>query len=104
MRLLTTRAVLAPYGIEPLTNREAWRIGESFFEDARIAYAREPEGIEERWRSLALGDSASPKLWMDAWLAAFALCSRFQLVTIDKGFKKFEGLDALILDGNSGGK
>mgnify|MGYP002628159697 CR=1 FL=1 len=97
MRLLTTEAVLAPYGIPALTNRAAWEIGEQFLADDRIAFAPEPDGVEAMWKAWAGRDMASPKLWMDAWLAAFALQSRFQLVTIDKGFAKFEGLNAHIL-------
>ena len=102
MRLLTTEAVLAPYGIAALSNRAAWEIGERFLADDRIAFVREPNGVEEQWRAWAARDMASPKLWMDAWLAAFAQRSGFQLVTIDKGFTQFEGLDAKILRLDSG--
>ena len=34
---------------------------------------------------------------MDAYLAAFALTSRFQMVTTDKAFKQFKGLRTQIL-------
>ena len=40
---------------------------------------------------------ASPKLWMDAYLAAFTVAGGYQLVTTDKGFKQFKGLDILVL-------
>ena len=36
LRLLTTRAVLAPYGIPPLTNKAAWSAFEGFRADQRI--------------------------------------------------------------------
>ena len=97
LRLLTTRAVLAPFGIEPLTNREAWHIEARLLADDRIAFAEEPAGVEEQWKSWADRTVASPKLWMDAWLAAFAHQSGFQLVTIDKAFAQFAGLNARIL-------
>ena len=98
LRLLTNPAVLAPYGNRPLTNREAWAVYEAFQEDDRIgSLAQEPAGIEPLWRELAVRDSASPKLWMDAYLAAFAVASGSLLVTTDSGFAQFDGLRPLIL-------
>ena len=97
VRLLTTAEVLACYGIPPLTNREAWTVVERFMEDDRIAFANEPVGVEDVWKSLAVADTNSPKLWMDAWLAAFAFCAGFQMITIDKAFTQFKGLDLLVI-------
>jgi predicted nucleic acid-binding protein len=65
--------------------------------DERIAFANEPAGVEEAWKTLALRDTNSPKLWMDAWLAAFALCSGFQMITTDKAFSQFKGLELLVV-------
>jgi predicted nucleic acid-binding protein len=39
----------------------------------------------------------SPKLWMDAYLAAFALQSGHRLVTTDRDFRQFKGLDLFLL-------
>ncbi len=97
LRLLTTSAVFSPYGIPPLGNNAAWSAYEGFVADERIAWAEEPPGLEPHWKKLAEGSKASPKLWMDAYLAAFAIASRQQLATTDKAFKKFKGLDLLIL-------
>ena len=97
LRLLTTRAVLAPYGIPPLSNKAAWSAYEGFLADERIAWAEEPRGLESSWKRLAGGSQASPKLWMDAYLAAFAMSGGYQLVTTDKAFKQFKGLDLLVL-------
>ena len=41
--------------------------------------------------------AASPKLWMDAYLAAFAVVGGFKLVTSDKAFKQFKGLNLQLL-------
>ena len=98
LRLLSTAAVMAPYGINPLTNTLAWEVGQQFLADHRVAFAQEPQGVETAWKTHATSDTASPKLWMDAWLAAFAMRSGFQLVTIDQGFSRFEGLNPIILD------
>ncbi len=97
VRLLTTAEVLAGYGMPPLTNREAWRVVESFMADERITFANEPDGVEETWKAMAIRDTQSPKLWMDAWLAAFALSSGFQMITTDKAFSQFKGLELLVV-------
>ena len=97
LRLLTTGAVLAPYGVPPLSNQAAWSIYEDFLADERIAWVQEPRGLEASWKKLAAGAKASPKLWMDAYLAAFALAGGHQLVTTDRAFKQFKGLGLLVL-------
>ena len=97
IRLLTTAEVMAGYGIPPLTNREAWAGVDSFTADERITFANEPDGVEDTWKGFAVRDTNSPKLWMDAWLAAFALRSGFQMVTTDKAFSQFKGLELLVV-------
>ena len=97
VRLLTTAEVLACYGNLPLTNRQAWDVIDGFMKDERFTFANEPEGMEDAWKPLALRDTHSPKLWMDAYLAAFALRSGFQMITTDKAFAQFSGLDLLLL-------
>jgi len=98
LRLLTNVTVLGVYEIQPLNNEQAWSLYESLFADDRIvAHHREPAGLERRWKELALRDTSSPKLWMDAYLAAFALAGGYQFVTIDKAFSQFDGLDLVLL-------
>ncbi len=97
VRLPTTAEVLLAYELPPLTNREAWAVLEDFIEDERITFADEPFGVTNAWKTLATRDTNSPKLWMDAWLAAFAPCSRWQMVTTDNAFSQFVGLDLHIL-------
>lgn len=98
LRLLTNAAVLAPYGNPPLTNREAWGVLEALQGDDRVVFvADEPAGLESRWSSFALRDTASPKLWMDAYLAAFAAAAGHRMVTTDAAFRQFAGLEVLVL-------
>jgi toxin-antitoxin system PIN domain toxin len=98
LRLLTTAAVLAPYGIPPLTNQLAWSAYEALLADDRIVFqARAPAGLETRWRQLAVRDTASPKLWMDAYLAAFAQAGGYRMVTFDAAFAQFGGSDLVLL-------
>lgn len=98
LRLLTNAAVLGPYGNPPLTNRQAWSAYEALVADERIAFkGDEPPGLEPMWKEFAVRGTASPKLWMDAYLAAFALAGRFRMVTTDAAFRQFRGLDLLLL-------
>lgn len=97
LRLLTTQAVFAPYAIPPLSNKAAWTAYEGFLAHDRISWAAEPRGLEAVWKKLAGGAKPSPKLWMDAYLAAFAITAEYQLVTIDKAFKQFKGLSLMLL-------
>jgi predicted nucleic acid-binding protein len=65
--------------------------------DPRIAFAAEPDELARYWQRLAVRDSASPKVWMDAYLAAFALAGGHQVVTIDAAFRQYEGLNPVVL-------
>lgn len=97
LRLLTTRAVLAPYRIPPLSNKAAWSVYDGLRADERISWVEEPSGLEASWKKFSGGSNPSPKLWMDAYLAAFAMAGGHQLVTTDKAFKQFKGLNLLVL-------
>jgi toxin-antitoxin system PIN domain toxin len=98
VRLLTNAAVLSPYGNPPLTNRQAWEAYEHLVADDRIVFrGEEPAGIDAQWKRFALRDTASPKLWMDAYLAAFARAGGYRMVTTDAAFKQFRGLDLELL-------
>ncbi|MCE7928325.1 MAG: PIN domain-containing protein [Dehalococcoidia bacterium] len=97
LRLLTTTSVLAPYGLPPLSNAAAWTAYEALIADSRICFEAEPDGVDQPWRAFTFGGAASPKLWMDAYLAAFARAAGCRLVTTDQAFRQFEGLDLLLL-------
>lgn len=98
LRLLTTSAVMSLYGNAPLSNRDAWAAFEAFIDDDRIVVQAEPPGLTAVWKRLAaLRRTSSPKLWMDAYLAAFAIASGAQIVTTDQAFTQFSGVDVLVL-------
>lgn len=97
LRLLSTKAILDRYGIPPLSNKEAWSVYAGFRADSRVSWADEPTGLDAIWMKFAQSSTASPKLWMDAYLAAFAVAGEHQLVTTDKGFRQFGELDLLLL-------
>ncbi len=99
LRLLTNAAVLGPYGNPPLTNVHAWEAYDDLLADDRIAFrTEEPTGIEAQWKRFARRNTASPKLWMDAYLAAYALTCGYRMVTTDAAFKQFGGIDLELLE------
>jgi predicted nucleic acid-binding protein len=93
---------MAPYGSPPLTNFEAWTVYESLLADYRVDFHyREPPGVERLWREFAVRDTASVKLWMDAYLAAFAHSGGYQMVTTDRAFSQFANLDLVLLSASN---
>jgi len=98
LRLLTTSSVFAPYGIPAFSNRSAWDAYDLLLTEGRVAFhAREPVGLAAGWREFSDRSSSSTKLWMDSYLAAFALAGGYQMVTTDSAFAQFEGLDLVLL-------
>ena len=97
LRLLTTASVVAPYDFRPMSNDEAWARSETLLADDRLTVRAEPDGLDSLWRGFAARRSASPKLWMDAYLAAFAKAGGCRMVTTDGAFRQFTGLDLLVL-------
>ncbi|HEX8916298.1 MAG TPA: TA system VapC family ribonuclease toxin [Humisphaera sp.] len=106
LRLLTTESVMRPHGVPPMTNDAAWAVYEGLRSDRRVAWAAEPDAddVEARWRQFASRGVASPKLWMDAYLAALAVVGGHRLVTIDKAFKQFAGLDVVVVTPKATGR
>lgn len=99
LRLLTNASVFSRYGYPPLTNDEAWQTYDTILSDPRVTFRdEEPDGLDRWWRQYSQRNSASPKLWMDAYLAAFARAEGCTMVTTDAAFKQFPGLDLLLLE------
>jgi toxin-antitoxin system PIN domain toxin len=84
LRLTTTAAAMDG---KPLKIAQAWRVYDRFYEDDRVIFTTEPPEVERTFRDRAAGKLASPKLWMDAWLLAFAQASEGVLVTFDKALR-----------------
>ncbi len=98
LRLLTTAAVMRIYASAPLTNSEAWRLWENWYKDDRTHWIDEPSELLDTWKKYGVIRSASPKLWMDAYLAAIAKETGAQVVTLDQAFKQFKGLDVHLIE------
>ncbi len=81
LRILTTAAAM---GGKALGMDAAWQAYDRLFEDDRVALLPEPEALEPKFRELSRGPTASPKVWADAYLAAFAAQHGGTLVTFDR--------------------
>jgi toxin-antitoxin system PIN domain toxin len=84
LRLLTAGSVM---GDDVMNQTEAWAVYDRWLEDDRVAFLEEPPGLERRFRVLTRLKSASPKVWADAYLAAFAETSQLTIVTFDRAFR-----------------
>ncbi len=99
LRLASTPALLKAYGAEGLTNRDALATLDALQALPQVVVRDEAPGVFALWRSAAALPSASPKVWMDAYLAAFALSAHMRLLTLDRDFNNFVplGLDLQFL-------
>lgn len=99
LRLITTSSVQKSCDSPPVTNHSAIATLEFWLSNPRVKTIDEPQGTRALWLQLADRETASPKLWMDAYLAAFAISGNLRFVTADKDFRQFEngGLDLHLL-------
>jgi toxin-antitoxin system PIN domain toxin len=88
LRLLTNRHVM---GANILTPARAWRAFDDLLRNTRIFFAEEPSDLGE-WRTIMHRPEAGLNAWTDAYLAAFAIGSRFTLVSFDRGFPRHRRL------------
>lgn len=94
LRLATNRSV---FGKDAVTLPDAWQKYDLYLSDPRVSFAEEPAHIEIHWRTYTQSRSFSPKVWNDAYLAAFALAGGLELVTFDKGFTQYQNVTSKIL-------
>lgn len=95
LRLSTNPAV---FKNEALPLSQAWACYDALLQDPRIDFTGEPLGLEHVWRKFTTGKFFSHKIWNDAYLAAFAVCGQFMLVTFDGGFKDYPDIDLVLLE------
>ncbi len=96
LRILTTKAAM---GDAVLTMEAAWQTYELLMQDERFIFLPEPawSTMNVGLKQLTTTQQASPKVWQDAYLAAFALECNLKLVTFDRGFQKFAHLKLELL-------
>lgn len=99
LRLVTSARIISRYGAEGMTNRDALFVLNLLLGRTHVREMTEPADTFALWRQLAALDTASPKVWMDAYLAAFAIGGGLKLATLDIDFKTYEsrGLQLVLL-------
>jgi len=93
LRLLTNRSVMDR---DTKTMSGAWEIYDLCCADERIAFVAEPQDLDPKLRMFSRSREASPKVWADAYLAAFADAAGLRLVTFDKAFRS-KPVECLVL-------
>lgn len=90
LRLVTGPTLQRGYGSRLISNAEAVIAYEELQKLPQVIWLDEPNELEILWLKLAGVSSASPKVWMDAYLAAFAIGHGAELVSFDADFRNFE--------------
>jgi len=86
LRLLTTAAVMNG---KPLPMKRAWRVYDGLMGDERVEHIAEPPAMDRVFRELSSsGTIASPKLWADAYLMAFAVEAGGRVATFDQALAR----------------
>ncbi len=100
LRLATTPSLLARYDQPMRTNRDALAGLKLLLGRPDIDCLDEPPGTVALWHRLAVHGTAAPKVWMDAYLAAFAISGDLEFVTLDRDFRAYEarGLKLRLLE------
>jgi hypothetical protein len=91
LRLLTQKRVMQACGQDVFTNAEAVKFLSRAQRDEAIGFVAEAPGTRALWLALACNVQVSPKIWMDAYLAALAITQDMELVTFDQGFRNYQG-------------
>ncbi|MCI0684954.1 MAG: PIN domain-containing protein, partial [Gemmataceae bacterium] len=68
---------------------KAWQMYDAILADPRFAFADEPAGLEPIWRGFTQSRQFSPKVWNDAYLAAFAIAGNHEVVTFDQAMTQY---------------
>ena len=80
-------------GSDVLTLPQAWSTYVVLIASGRFSFVLEPPRLDATWNEFCRPFPSSPKVVMDAYLAAFAVCGGYRLTTLDKAFSQFKGLD-----------
>jgi len=87
-------------GLVALTNEQAIDYLAGVYRDPAVTRTNEPSAARTLWLELANRPQSSPHVWMDAYLAAFAIALGAQMVTFDHAFTSYsdKGLMVHLLD------
>ncbi|MGA2848079.1 MAG: TA system VapC family ribonuclease toxin [Terracidiphilus sp.] len=80
-RILTTTAVMEQ---DVLSQQASWHLYDRWVSTGQLVWADEPQDLETPLRNMTAAGTASPKVWMDAYLTAFVETANLTLVTFDR--------------------
>jgi uncharacterized protein len=99
LRLLCNPKVMGRDALLPTRALDVWA---ALVANPRMTeIGRIPVEHEAHLRRLIADREPSPNVWTDAWLAALAICLSCEMVTFDRGFRSFDGLDLRLLQAGS---
>ncbi len=73
----------AAFGADAISLTKAWYCYDMLVGDPGVIFVVEPAGLESLWREYSHRQSYSPKVWNEAYLAAFARSGKLCLITFD---------------------
>ncbi len=94
LRLITSARIFGKHALAP---HEAWAAYDTMVCDDRFAEIEEPDGLSTSWRELCATLQPGAVAGTDVYLAAFALVAKLEIVTLDRGFRRFSDLDVRLL-------
>jgi hypothetical protein len=96
LRLLNNPAVMRE---DVLDTTACWELWRRLLEDERVRFTpTEPLGLDAAFERFTSGRAFTPRLWTDAYLAAYAHTSGLTMVTFDQGFRQFDGLACHVIE------
>ncbi len=95
LRLLSNKDVMLG---QPLTASEAWAVFERWMGLPMVVFTAHLPSSNHVLGQFVEEDVVTPRTWTDAYLAACATSLGARLVTFDNDFRRYRGLDSLILD------
>ncbi len=100
LRLVTQEVVMKRCHALPPKNAEAIEFLANVCGDPAVSRTDEPPATRTLWLELGGILQAAPNVWMDAYLAAFAIALGAERVTFDRGFKTYQkrGLNLHLLN------
>jgi uncharacterized protein len=69
---------------DSMSQRQCWDVYDLWVNSGLAIVAQDPPELEAEMRGETSQDSVSPKVWADAYLAAFAAAGNLTLVTLDR--------------------
>lgn len=95
IRLLGNHHIM---GEDAIAAGTAWRLIDDLAHDERVTFAPEPDSLDSVFPTLLNTRVPTGKLIGDAYLAAFAISGSRRMVTLDRGFRQFKGLEVDLLN------